>query len=199
MLKITDLHWLAGLVEGEGCYRQAKDRRNGKTVGSLQLAIGMTDRDVIERAAKLIGSPVYKYEKLPPRKPIYQAVVSGQKAAGWMMTLYSLMGERRRAKIAELIPKWRRQTRKREMCRNGHPLSGENLYSYKGKAYRAGRTQTWDGRGCLICKRKHNREYARWWRQANPERQKETFRIWYEKNKDRVNQRKRTHRAQVAA
>jgi hypothetical protein len=35
---MRDVYWLAGLVEGEGCYRYAKDARQHLT-GSVQLAV----------------------------------------------------------------------------------------------------------------------------------------------------------------
>lgn len=46
--------WLAGLLEGEGCFsvRQDGQRRSPKVL------INMTDKDVIERVAALVGSGI---------------------------------------------------------------------------------------------------------------------------------------------
>jgi hypothetical protein len=146
-LEIKDLHWLAGLVEGEGCYKAQG--------GALALQIGMTDRDVIERAARILGTRVYVQPKTAPRKCIYATVVSGPRAAGWMMTLYSLMGERRKAKIKECLAAWRGAVRKKTVCRKGHSLVGPNLYEYWNA------TKNYMGRGCHTCRRAYNLEYAR--------------------------------------
>lgn len=142
-MELTDLYWLAGLVEGEGCYRAQG--------GALALQIAMTDRDVIERAAKMLSTRVYVQEKAVPRQRMYATVVSGPRAAGWMMTLYSLMGERRRSKIADCLGQWRAATRKRTHCRKGHALEGRNLYQYTSKR------QTFDGRGCRTCRNEYSR------------------------------------------
>lgn len=146
-LQPTDLHWLAGLIEGEGCYR-----RYGKA--ALQITIGMTDRDVVERAARLMGGHVVRCEKRPPRKAIYRVAITGPAAAAWMMTLYSLMGQRRRARIREALTVWRCATRRYSVCGQGlHALSADNTY-----------TQSNGARRCHECLKKYQRDYARRWR-----------------------------------
>jgi hypothetical protein len=154
-MEMKDLYWMSGLVEGEGCFRRAKDLGKGRASGNVQLQIAMTDRDVIERAGRLLRTRVYEYDKAPPRKRIYSVVVSGPRAAGWMMTLYSLMGERRKAKIVECLAAWRSETRKRTHCKEGHALVGHNLYQYTSKR------QKFDGRGCRTCRNAASAERMR--------------------------------------
>ena len=97
-ISTLDIAWLAGLIEGEGCFS-----RQGNCV-TMQL--NMADRDVVERASRLMGAHSVGADN--PRKDhhktLYRTMISGPKAAAWMMTLYSLMGERRRARIRELLP-----------------------------------------------------------------------------------------------
>lgn len=146
-MEMKDLYWLAGLVEGEGCYKAQG--------GALALQIAMTDRDVIERAAMILSKRVYVQEKAPPRQRMYATVVSGPRAAGWMMTLYPLMGQRRRAKITDCLNQWRVATRKRTHCKEGHALEGSNLYQYTSKR------QKFDGRGCRICRNEYSKTRQR--------------------------------------
>lgn len=98
-IRIHDIAWLAGLLEGEGCF---------SIVGrSVVIELQMTDKDVVEHAAQLLNTPVYVNKKKPNRKMVWRLHLHGNRAAGWMMTLYSLMGLRRRGRIKELLTGWR--------------------------------------------------------------------------------------------
>jgi hypothetical protein len=108
MIDTKDIHWLAGLLEGEGCfqYRRYKSKIS-KQLWYPQIKVEMTDLDPIAKAAKLLGNKVNRGKLLPSGKRCYLAQVMGRRAIEWMMTLYSLMGERRRAKIKEIITAWK--------------------------------------------------------------------------------------------
>lgn len=98
MTTIKDVAWLAGLLEGEGTF--------GYFNGTPTIQIAMTDRDVIDRAAKTMGIKV-RAPWTPKRgKTVYKCGACGVKAVSWMMTLYSLLGERRRNKVMPVIQKW---------------------------------------------------------------------------------------------
>lgn len=120
VISTLDIAWVAGLLEGEGYFHFHKTARGP------HIALSMTDRDVVEKAAVLLGSRVRTYlPRRPNRKPLY-IFTSGRDIAGWMMTLYPLLGERRRAQIRGALSKWRaRRTRPRyrHTCPRGHPLS----------------------------------------------------------------------------
>lgn len=101
-----ELTWLAGLLEGEGCF--------GRSGGTARVTLAMTDEDVVTRAARILRAPVVgpvqpsqKRKDGGTRKPVYSASVYGSRAAGWMMTLYTLMGSRRQAKILESLVAWK--------------------------------------------------------------------------------------------
>jgi hypothetical protein len=96
----TDLHWLAGLLEGEGSFVRGPPSAP-RTPG---LAVSMVDRDVIERAARLLDCAV---NLLPARREewsdAYVARVRGPRAVEWMQRLRPLMGERRRRQIDRAV------------------------------------------------------------------------------------------------
>ena len=101
----ADLGWLAGLIEGEGCFY------HNSAIGP-RLQVGMTDHDVLLRAARLLGNNVrgpytYKAHRERGDKDMFRIDCCGARAIGWMMTLYTYFGKRRRAKIREVIGKWR--------------------------------------------------------------------------------------------
>src|SRR5262245_53748031 len=95
--------WLAGLLEGEAWFGWRK---------TPCIELGMCDRDVVLRAARLMRAHVYV--RLPSnrrRLAHFRFVVTGRSGAGWMMTLYQLMGLRRRAQISRALECWRRAPR----------------------------------------------------------------------------------------
>src|ERR1051326_4541061 len=101
-----DIHWLSGLLEGEGWFGLKGD---GSGICSIKL--NMTDRDVVERAARLFGNRRVTKRAPQPNgvKPIYYVEWTGRYAAGLMMTLYDLMGRRRQLRMRAVLVIWLRR------------------------------------------------------------------------------------------
>ena len=91
-----DLVWLAGLLEGEGAFDLHRERYP-------RIRLGMTDRDVVERAAALIGSRVRLSLRPAPAQATWHTEVSGVRAAEVMRLLLPFMGTRRSGKIATVL------------------------------------------------------------------------------------------------
>ncbi|QDF14205.1 LAGLIDADG endonuclease [Microbacterium phage GardenState] len=91
-----DLLWLAGLLEGEGAF----DAHRGRYP---RIRLQMTDRDVVERVAKLLGTTVRLSLKRAPASATWNAELSGDRAAEIMAALLPYMGARRSARIAEVL------------------------------------------------------------------------------------------------
>lgn len=129
MITPRDVHWLAGLLEGEATFgmwqrhhRSARGRGHSR---SAFLSLKMTDRDVVERAASLMQCcSVYTDKKQQPHhKTAYSTRSHGIKAIGWMMTLYGLVGNRRQARIREIVTAWKAipcAAQFRQTCPKGH-------------------------------------------------------------------------------
>lgn len=97
VLTIKEIAWLAGWLEGEGCFRLSRN--------CPIIAVHVTDKDVAYYAAKLLMAPNVHSYKRDKHKRIYGFALCSTEAASWMMTLYPLMGKRRKAKIkANLKP-----------------------------------------------------------------------------------------------
>ncbi len=96
-----DLHWLAGLLEGEGSFLKGPPSAPNQP----RICCQMTDRDVIQRVAGLFE--VHYINKVVPRIPIwktsYQVLIRGIKAVELMKTLRPLMGERRQSQIDDAV------------------------------------------------------------------------------------------------
>ena len=104
-----DLHWLAGLLEGEGCFIYFRTPYQQDRPG---IQLKMTDKDVVERAAKLLNAPSVRSQDQPDRKRTFVCTTTGESAAEMMRRLLPLMGERRGAKIREILDEWDNRTDK---------------------------------------------------------------------------------------
>lgn len=111
-----DLVWLAGLLEGEGTF----DLHRGKYP---RIRVGMTDRDVVGRAATLMGSRI-RMTISKVHKTTFHAEVSGERAADIMVALLPHMGARRSSKIGEILGKRAFRT---EGVHNGVSFPGPSL------------------------------------------------------------------------
>lgn len=100
--------WLAGLLEGEGCFtiRKGRIRQDGGRRLSAVIQVNMNDGDVLNNVAHLFQTK--RSGPFPGRgnsKPFYVAYVSGQKAIDVMQAVHPLMGERRSKRIQEILDK----------------------------------------------------------------------------------------------
>lgn len=100
-LEAPDLYWLAGWLEGEGTFAGPAENSPRR----LRVASGCTDRDIVARAAALMGtvvSPV-RIPSNPKHKPSWGVLVTGPRAYLLMIQILPLMGERRSRKIEECL------------------------------------------------------------------------------------------------
>ena len=96
-IEVKDVAWLAGLLEGEGCFSLKKEKYP-------RISLGMTDEDVVIRAASLIKVRVYHH------KNVWSFHVHGAYAIQWMMTLYPFFGKRRKEMVVSIIKFWKEYT-----------------------------------------------------------------------------------------
>lgn len=119
----------------------------------------MCDEDVVRKAHQIAGVGHVKErttQTVTGKRVWTWSVTAIEHAAGLAMTLYPLMGERRQAKIRELLLEWRaaplKQSRKTH-CEHGHELTGYNLILQT----EAGRKNP--KRRCRECVNRRQREF----------------------------------------
>lgn len=98
-----ELIWLAGLLEGEGWFGTGYNRKKPYP----KIMVRMTDKDVIEHAARLFGTATTACSPTTSGKVIWCTTVAGVKAEWLMQKLYPWLGERRRAKIDATLSDYR--------------------------------------------------------------------------------------------
>jgi hypothetical protein len=97
----SEIAWAAGLFEGEGTITC------GRLPHNLRMAVMMTDRDVVEHFAEVLGGAARYW--MPPRhrthgwKAQWWWNASGQAAADILRLLLPYLGERRSARALELL------------------------------------------------------------------------------------------------
>jgi hypothetical protein len=101
------LSWLSGLLEAEGTFLKPPPAQPGCPA----IACGMTDRDVVERVAVMLGSTVHGYDK-GPHLVEFRTTVKGARAAALMLDLVELMGARRSRAILEALRLYKPAARK---------------------------------------------------------------------------------------
>ena len=110
-----DRQWLVGILEGEGSFMLSNT-----SSGTQRVEIRMIDKDIIDRAAKLMRSKLHPPRfSLGSRHPVYTSVVTGSKAR-WLMTqMLPYVGSRRRSQIECSLNYgpygYKRRDRKREL------------------------------------------------------------------------------------
>jgi hypothetical protein len=97
----TEVAWVAGILEGEGCWARRRARAN------WWIAVRMTDKDIVDRLASITG--VGRISPARPQKTHYKMAwawqVSVRAHREWLtVKVWPWMGERRRARIQELWP-----------------------------------------------------------------------------------------------
>lgn len=100
------IEWLAGLLEGEGCFSYIKGSDSKDPIRRFypRIELGMTDRDVVDEVAKFWKKNVHRRPPLQPQhKAFYRVMVNGPTALASMLDVYPHMGERRKAKIEEVL------------------------------------------------------------------------------------------------
>lgn len=111
MISTAQIHWIAGLLEGEGTF--TKTTPASQTLGSCSIRVGFssTDQDVTLKLANLLGfGSIHRITPKTNRwssREQFRWETAGIRAAGLMMTVYTLMGKRRQEKIRELLAYYR--------------------------------------------------------------------------------------------
>lgn len=153
MISVGDLKWLAGFLQGEGSF-------SSQSHSTPRLAASQVERWPLERCKEIFGGVIYlssaRSSNHPSRfssKPISLWLLTGGRAAGLMMTLYSLLSPRRQEQIRRVLQKWKSRAahqKYRTKCPHGHVLVGSNV-----------RIRRNGHRDCRACHRDRKAQYQK--------------------------------------
>ncbi len=97
-----ELHWLAGLLEGEGSFLKPPPCDPNRP----RITLKMTDEDVVQHVTKIFGMTYYtttSHAGQEHRKTDYKITLRGRPAVAMMKQLRPLMGLRRQRAIAKRL------------------------------------------------------------------------------------------------
>lgn len=145
-----EVAWAAGLFEGEGCFTLTVGNRPGSR--RVAARVGSTDRDVIERFARIIGFGHVNLKRAHKEghKDLYEwSTQAAPSVRDFIELVRPYLGRRRREKAEEVYAaalKINPHNGEATHCRNGHEYTPENTAVEK---LRGGKTT----RRCRICRR----------------------------------------------
>ena len=92
--------WAAGLFEGEGCIRTYSP--NSRT---YEVAIKMTDLDILERVQEIFGGTIKQQPQTAPHhKPIWRWYISNKRGVQqFLLSILPYLGYRRTYKAQNLL------------------------------------------------------------------------------------------------
>jgi len=137
--------WAAGLFEGEGHIDHRRYKEGHPAYGKFQrgLVLGMCDEDPVRLFHEIVGAGRIRIQQ-PPEAHSNWRTQYRWKCTSWpdteriLMRLLPMLGERRGAAARALLANpaqpmgaWL----KKDHCKHGHPLSGDNVYEWRGKRF----------------------------------------------------------------
>jgi len=154
MDRTAEIAWAAGLFEGEGCIT--------RTRGYPAVSLGMTDLDVVNRFAAVVGVGRRHVSTTQRTKPMYFWTCGRFEDVQYIVGLFwRFLGERRRNRAREVLLANKARPKRRiatdDHCAQGHPWTLETQKVRRGFP------------SCRICERKASSRarYARKRRSAD--------------------------------
>jgi len=105
MTRETDLAWLAGFIDGDGCFRLHHLRPNGPGRGCLspRLAFSQKDRQVLDRVVEIVGRGKVHGPYHRAKGSHYQLIISGVATIELAKELYPYLQELKKAQVDDMV------------------------------------------------------------------------------------------------
>jgi hypothetical protein len=131
-LKVHDLYWAAGFLEGEGWFGWLSQKK-----GKPAITCPQVQREPLDRLVRIFGANVYlrkgqrRIGKYEINGSMWCWQTSGRKAAAIMMTLYCLMSPKRQKQIHSTLEKWKANPYSGSRRAYGYGVVPDNLRARK--------------------------------------------------------------------
>lgn len=150
MITTKELYWAAGFMEGEGCFIYFGRPPRGNI---WEAKASQVELDPLIRLRNILGGSIrldHQRGEHNHRQPIHIWATYGARARGVMMTLYSLMGIKRKRTIKKALEHgWQLESKNKTHCPRGHEYTKENTHRRNGK------------RHCRACGRMWNKKFSK--------------------------------------
>jgi hypothetical protein len=95
---VKDIAWAAGFLEGEGGFRLNNQKAKVAHVHAVQV-----QREPLDRVRAFFGGSVNRRKGRPHQNDYWEWVVTGARARGVMMTIYTFMSPRRKQQMKKAL------------------------------------------------------------------------------------------------
>ena len=128
-MKKTDLAYVAGIIDGEGCIRLAsRGLRNNLVSYYIGVEVGMTNKDLIYSLKEMFGGCVIVRNQQGNRKTRYDWSLRTKMALDFIKLIYPyLRVKKQQADVALRFQSRRRHHEKCNNVRGRNPLSQEEV------------------------------------------------------------------------
>jgi hypothetical protein len=135
-MKVRDIAWAAGFLEGEGCFSHTRS--------TPMVTVSQVQRWPLDRMAEVFGGVPRLIRAREKVGEHWRWQLYGQRSIEVMMTVLPLLSPRRREQVKAAIEIWKHRfasgaacgkggrQRAKTHCIRGHPLSGDNLRTRHG-------------------------------------------------------------------
>jgi hypothetical protein len=113
-VRVRDLYWVAGMLEGEGCFTPQRRTSNSGAHAGYLIQVTSVDTDILYRIQAICGGSVggpYRVRKTT-HNPTYQWRLYGAAAKELMESIHHIMGERRQRQIEAALDEVRSKSRR---------------------------------------------------------------------------------------
>lgn len=146
MVNTREIAWVAGYLEGEGAFTIYSGTPGHR---QFRIELSSTDLDVIEKVKFILkaNQRIFLRKLRFGHKQEYYIKIYNNLAIQWMMTIYCLMGTRRKFKIREIIIEWKQHIENGSgLCRT---CKSNLVITTIKSGWNKGKRQTY----CLSCRR----------------------------------------------
>uniref|UniRef100_A0A6M3J0I0 Homing endonuclease n=1 Tax=viral metagenome TaxID=1070528 RepID=A0A6M3J0I0_9ZZZZ len=123
-LRIEDLYWIAGFLEGEGTFCRCG--------GTIQISASQVQKEPVEKLYKLLGGFLAHIERKnvsPKWNNYWRWGAYGETAELCMKAIFSLMSTKRKNKISEVLS-WYASRPGRNFAKSGRKTCRKSLHQW---------------------------------------------------------------------
>lgn len=125
----AEIAWAAGIWEGEGsCWPNARTVRRAGRSATVHASVSQRDPEqwVLQRFRHLFGGKI-DLEHNDGSSDCLRWRVTGARARGFLMTIFTFLSPWRRQQVLAALTVSKPRTRRRSVCKRGHPLTDDNV------------------------------------------------------------------------
>ena len=126
-LRLEDLHWIAGFLEGEGTF--------GRCGGTIIVAASQVNKEPVDKLYNLLGGSVLYLERInqnPKWNNCYRWTIYGENAELLMKVIFPIMSIKIKNKISEILS-WYASRPGRNFAKSGRKTCRKGLHLWTDK------------------------------------------------------------------